>query len=202
MRATGFMTTDVVVLHPSTSIKQAAATLAEHAIASAPVVGDDGRLAGIVSEIDLLAHDVQPDPLARLSPVPPDPLPPPRVVADVMTRDVHTLPPDADAAQFLQRMLASRIVCIPVTDGERVVGVVSRRDLLRLVARPDAEIAAHVEAALAAALPGESWHARVTEGLTSLSADAPDAQARVAARVAQSVPGVIRVHVEELPDPS
>lgn len=197
MRATGFMTTDVVTLLPSASIKEAAATLAARAVASAPVVTQDGTLVGVVSELDLLAHDVPPDPLAQLTPVRPDPVPPPRTVADVMTRQVVTLPPDADAAQFLRRMLADRIVCIPVVDGERVVGVVSRRDLLRLLARPDGDIAADLDAALAAALPGEGWRAHVAEGIASLTCSGADAQPNVAARVAQGVPGVVRVHLAD-----
>lgn len=190
MRATGFMTTDVVTLAPSASIKAAAATLAGRAVASAPVVTADGTLVGIVSELDLLAHDVPADPIAHLAPVEPDPAPP-RTVADVMTRQVVTLPPDADAAQFLARMLADRIVCIPVVDGDRVVGVVSRRDLLRLLARPDADIAADVAAALGAALPGEAWQVAVDEGIATL---AGGTEVAIARRVAQGVPGVIRVH--------
>lgn len=193
MRASGFMTTDVVTLHPDTSVKAAAATLAGRGIASAPVVLDDGTLVGVVSELDLLARDVPPDPLARLARVEPDRSPPPRVVADVMTRDVLTLPPDADAAQFLAYMVRDRILCVPVLAEDRVVGVVSRRDLLRLLARPDEEIAGDVEAALAEALPRERWRARVEDGIARLTSPAPDAQQDVAARVAQSVPGVVRV---------
>ena len=197
MRASGFMTKDVVTLHPRTQLKEAAATLAEHNIASAPVVLDDGSLAGIVSELDLLAHDVPPDPLTRVAPTEPETAPLPSVVADVMTRDVVTLPPTADAAQFLQHMLVDRIVCIPVVLADRVVGVVSRRDLLRLLARPDADIAKDVQHALAEALPWERWGVRVVDGLAELATETPRAQARVAARVAQSVPGVVRVHLSE-----
>jgi CBS domain-containing protein len=199
VRATEFMTTDVVTLHPRTPIKDAAGTLAAHGIASAPVVLADGRLVGIVSELDLLAHDVPPDPLTRLALVAPDPGPLPTVVQDVMTRDVVTLPPDADAAQFLQHMLRDRILCVPVVVGGRVVGVVSRRDLLRLLARPDAEIAAAVGAALARALPGERWQVRVVDGVAEIASMVPTGQPRVAVRVAQSVPGVLRVGVSGPP---
>jgi CBS domain-containing protein len=187
------MTTDVVTLSPATTVKQAAAVLAGREVASAPVVDEAGAVVGIVSEIDLLAHDVPPDPLARLSFAPADSGPSPRTVADVMTSRVVTLPPDADAAEFLRRMLADRIVCIPVTDDGTLVGVVSRRDLLRLLARPDAEIAADVLAAVEAALPGQDWEVEVAEGLARLTGGAPDADAEVAARVAQGVPGVVRV---------
>lgn len=193
MRATGFMTTEVLTLHPQAPVKAAAAMLVEHNIASAPVVLDDGTLVGIVSELDLLEHDVPTDPLARLGPQPPDVAPLPRVVADVMTSDVVTLPPEADAALFLRHMLLDRIVCIPVVAGDRVVGVVSRRDLLRLLARPDPEIARDVEAALAEALPGDQWRVAVVDGLAELRGTAAAERSRVAARIAQSVPGVVRV---------
>lgn len=193
MRATGFMTTEVLTLHPQAPIKAAAAMLVEHNIASAPVVLDDGTLVGIVSELDLLEHDVPPDPLTRLAPQRPDVAPLPRVVADVMTSEVITLPPEADAAQFLRHMLLDRIVCVPVVAGDRVLGVVSRRDLLRLLARPDPEIARDVEAALTEALPDDRWRVTVVDGLAELRGTVPVEPSRVAARIAQSVAGVVRV---------
>lgn len=193
MRASAFMTTDVLTMHPGTPLKAAAAALADRNVASAPVLDDDGRLVGIVSELDLLAHDVPADPLTRIGPVPPDTSPLPVVVRDVMTREVISLPPSADAALFLRHMLGERVVCIPVLDDDRLVGVVSRRDLLRLLARPDAEIAADVEAAVAAALPGEDWRATVDDGVVRLATTRPAAEAEVARRVAQSVAGVVRV---------
>jgi CBS domain-containing protein len=187
------MTTDVLTLRPDTPVKAAAAALAGRNVASAPVVDGGGRLVGIVSELDLLAQDVPPDPLARISRVPPDTSPLPVTVQDVMTREVITLPPTADAALFLQHMLQDRIVCIPVTEDDRVVGVVSRRDLLRLLARPDAEIAADVEAAVAAALPDEQWRAAVRDGVVELTAAGRASEPEVARRVAQAVPGAVRV---------
>src|SRR5690349_13191719 len=109
------MTTDVVTLSPDTTVKQAAAVLAGRNIASAPVVDSRGAVVGIISEIDLLERDVLPDPTARLSFASAAGRPP-RTVADVMTTGVITLPPEADAAAFLGRMLTDRVVCIPVTD--------------------------------------------------------------------------------------
>jgi CBS domain-containing protein len=191
------MTTDVLTLSPRTPLKAAAAALAERNVASAPVVDDDGRLVGIVSELDLLAQDVPPDPLARIGPVPPDTSPLPATVQDVMTREVITLPPTAEAALFLRHMLLDRVVCIPVTEDDRVVGVVSRRDLLRLFARPDGEIAADVDAAVAAALPSQTWRCDVRQGVVELTSAGPASEPEVARRVAQAVPGVVRVRVAD-----
>jgi CBS domain-containing protein len=195
VRAAQFMTADVITLRPDTPVKTAAAILSERNIASAPVVDDSGRLVGMLSELDLLAHDVPPDPLTRLSPAEQDTAPPPATVADVMTKEVIVLSPTADAAEFLAHMLADRIVCVPVVEDDRVVGVVSRRDLLRLLARPDAQIAADIEAKLAEALPGEGWRASVIDGVAMLTAATASPSEHVARRVALSVPGVVRVHL-------
>jgi len=200
MRATAFMTTAVLTLPPDMPLKAAAAALADRNVASAPVVDGSGRLVGIVSELDLLAQDVPPDPLARMSSVPPDTAPLPETVQEVMTREVITLPPSADAALFLRHMLLDRVVCIPVTEEDRVVGVVSRRDLLRLFARPDADIAADVEAALAAALPDGDWAVTVRAGVVELTGGAAG-RPEVAHRVAQAVPGVVRVLPPGSPGP-
>jgi CBS domain-containing protein len=195
MLAAQFMTVDVVTLRPGTSVKAAAATLVDRNVASAPVVDDAGRLVGMLSELDLLLHDVPSDPLAHLSPVEQEAAAPPRTVAEVMTRDVIGLPPTADAAEFLAHMATDRIVCLPVVEDGRLVGVVSRRDLLRLLARSDADIAADIKAKLAEALPGAGWRAAVSDGVAELTAAAPAGQQHVAVRVALSVPGVVRVHL-------
>jgi len=112
-----------------------------------------------------------------------------------MTREVIVLPPTADAAEFLTHMLADRIVCVPVVEDDRVVGVVARRDLLRLLARPDEDIAADIEAKLADALPGEDWQASVTDGVAGLATTATGTHENIARRVALSVPGVVRVQL-------
>ena len=89
-------------------------------------------------------------------------------------------------------MRADRVVCIPVTDDDRLVGVVSRRDLL-LFARPDAEIRADVGAAVAAALPDEDRRSTVSDGVVELAGAGHGSHAEVARRATQSVPGVVRV---------
>ena len=73
--------------------------------------------------------------------------------------------------------------------------MVARRDLLRLLARPDEDIAADIEAKLADALPGGGWRASVTDGVAGLATTAAGAHASIARRVALSVPGVVRVRL-------
>jgi CBS domain-containing protein len=134
------MTRPVVTVPVDATVKDAARVLLRHRVSAAPVVDGDGRLVGLVSELDLILGEVPSDPIAHVAPVPQDPTPPVRLVREVMTRDVVGLAEDADAAAFADVMRDTGFKSIPVLRGDRVVGIVSRRDLLRAVARDDADI--------------------------------------------------------------
>lgn len=117
----------------------------EHRIHGAPVVDDNGRLIGVVSQSDLLAWhfesghdgigfyepvDLRRGELRRLS------LADVRTarVAEVMTPLVHAIRPEETAAEAAARMIRHRIHRLVVVDGGlRVLGVVSAMDLLQLV---------------------------------------------------------------------
>jgi CBS domain-containing protein len=129
MQTRDVMTSPVVTVTPDTSLKDAAAALVEHGINAVPVVDDGRRLVGIVSEADLLRPEG----------------PRPRTVREVMTQAVYTMPEDADAAAAARLMLRHGLKSVPVVAGGLVVGIVARRDLLRLVARSDQDIHADLE---------------------------------------------------------
>ena len=187
------MTSPVLTVTPGTSIKAAARLLRDRDVAAAPVVDDDGSLVGIVSEIDLLRGTLAPDPVAHLFPVPADPSALPHTVADVMTRDVEVLLPHSDLFDAARSMRASGIRSLPVVDAGRVVGVVSRSDLLRVLAREDDEIAQDLRAALVAELgPHPDVEVDVLAGVVTVTGGSP-AALPVAALVAARVPGVVRV---------
>jgi CBS domain-containing protein len=198
VRATEFMTTEVVTTTPDTTVAAANRQLLEHRIAALPVVEDGRRLVGIVSELDLLRERVTADPRAhaRLDDSPH--APPPRTVAEVMTRDVVALPDAADEAAFASIMASSGVKSIPVVSGERLVGIVGRRDLLRMLARDDAAITRDVESLLAdeAAALGH-WRAVVRDGEVVLRGGGgrPE-QADAADRLVRTVPGVVRTRVQ------
>jgi predicted transcriptional regulator len=105
-----------------------------------------------------------------------------------MTTNVLAVPPDTDAADVARLMLAEHLTRVPVVDGARLVGVLSRSDLLQPLCRPDDEIAADLQSALRE-LPGQ-WQATVQEGHVHLDGG-PDFV--VAARLAWRVPGVAAV---------
>ncbi len=195
MRVQDIMSSPVVTVSSTTGIKEAAELLVEHGFSALPVV-DRGRLVGIVTEADLVAFESVPDPRSHIIPLEADAGTVPRTVAEVMTPHVIALPPEADAARAAQAMLARGLRSIPVTEGERLVGIVTRRDLLRVLARADDEIGRELAALLAEELPGEPVTVTVADGVVTLAGQVPDPHDRaVAELLARTVPGVVSVSV-------
>ena len=130
MKARDVMTQPVVTVQTTTTLAEAAELLATHGFTALPVVEDDGRLVGIVTEADLIKDRMPPDPRrqywrTRHSPSAS------AAVEHVMTTPVESLTPGADAADAVQIMLRQHIRCLPIVDGQQLVGIVTRRDLMR-----------------------------------------------------------------------
>jgi CBS-domain-containing membrane protein len=197
MLAREVMSTPVLTLRPDDTVRHAADVLVHARIASAPVVDDDGTLVGIVSEADLLRGRSPADPRAHLRPVPlddDDPEPGTGVcVADVMTPRPLSVPAGADAADAARLLLDLGIKAVPVTEGHRVVGVVARRDLLRSLCRPDDEVRDDVLRLLDGLGLAGDWHVAVVDGVVRLSGRGAAHGRQVAAVLARTVPGVVRV---------
>ena len=195
MRAPDFMTRPVITVAVNATVKDAARVLLRHRVSAAPVVDDDGRVVGLVNELDLLLGEVPAVPVAHLAPVANDISAPLRLVREVMTADVVGLPEDADAAAFAELMRSTGFKSIPVLRGEHVVGIVSRRDLLRAVARDDADIRDDVLARMRE-YGGDLEHCdvQVDDGVVSIRAGGTDTSAaRLAMILARGVPGAVRV---------
>lgn len=194
------MTSPAVTVTADTSIKAAARLLRDRDVAAAPVVDGAGALVGIVSEIDLLRGTLAPDPVAHLLPVAAEPGAPPSTVADVMTRDVQVLLPHSDLYDAARSMRSSGIRSLPVVDGDTVVGVVSRSDLLTVLAREDDDIARDLRSALDDELgPHSGVRAEVEGGVVALTGAVADDLA-AAALVAARLPGVVRVTTSAVPE--
>ncbi|GAA3655143.1 CBS domain-containing protein [Streptomyces chitinivorans] len=142
------MTIDVVKAHPTTPFKQIAHLLARHGISGLPVVDGDDKVLGVVSETDLLAHQ------ARQGS---DDAPPrgrtgrrraagrPLTAGELMTSPAVTVHALDSVARAARTMVAHGVQRLPVLDEEeRLVGIVTRRDLLGVFLRPDADIRAQV----------------------------------------------------------
>jgi CBS domain-containing protein len=141
------MTTPVVTVEPTTPFKEIVARLAEHRVSAVPVVDDSGLVLGMVSEADLLLKEEFPEPDKDI----------PRwwtrraflerekaaasVARDLMTVAVVSIAPEATVAEAARRMHTAGVKRLPVVErGGRLVGIVSRGDLLKVFERSDADI--------------------------------------------------------------
>lgn len=190
------MTSPVVTIPATATVRQAIRVLHEHDVTALPVVDAAGRLAGIVSEADLLRGEFEADPRAFARPPAPAGAPAPHAVAEVMARDVHTARPTTDVAEVAGLMMKARIKSVPVLDGTAIVGILSRRDLIAMLARGDARIRDDVLAAITEYGPGGAvWDVAVHEGVVELCGPADASAERIADVLARTVPGVTRVSV-------
>ena len=194
MKVEDVMTQEVHCVAPEASLKDVAAVLVEHAISGMPVCDGDGRVLGIVSEADLIALEARPDPRSQATPLAPTAGTTPRHVADVMTRDVVTVTAHSEVAQAARAMLNSDVKRVPVMSGRRVVGIVSRRDLVKVTARTDGRIEGEINSRLAdLGLATAGPMVRVTDGVATVLVDHQGAARRLVESVVLQVAGVLEV---------
>ncbi len=144
MKAVDIMVTDVIAVTPETNVPQVAALLLSHHISAVPVLDAEGRLVGMISEGDLLhrgeagtAHErpwwlqmlasrelLAGEFLREHS----------RRVGDLMTREVVTATPETPVADIATLLERNRIKRVPIIDNGRVVGIVSRANLIQALA--------------------------------------------------------------------
>ena len=141
------MTTRVITARPSTGYKELARLLNEHAVSALPVVdvvGDERRLVGIVSEADLLAKKgpKYPEARSRGDEAREEAL----TAADLMTSPAVTVQPGDSLAQAARLMHRKKVKRLPVMNAKgRLVGVVSRSDLVKPFLRSDESIRQEIQ---------------------------------------------------------
>jgi CBS domain-containing protein len=211
MVARDIMTTRVVTVGPETPVEEVARLLLSHHVSAVPVVDAGGRLAGIVSEGDLMRRPetaterkpswwlriiADPDTLAREYVKTHG-----RHAGDVMTAKVVTVSEDTPVAEIARLLEERRIKRVPVVRDGRVAGIVSRADLLRGLAShheampapsaDDRELRERVLAAFDAVPFTAQVYPMVTNGVAHLWGLAESENQRRALRVAaENVPGV------------
>jgi CBS domain-containing protein len=194
VKAEGVMTAPVITVRPTMSVKQAGRVLIDNAISAAPVVDDELQLVGIVTEADIMALETDDDPRDRLGRRDKADGYVPATVAEIMSTDVLALPPDTDAGEIARLMLDQHIKSLPIVDGGKVVGVVSRRDLLRALVRRDDDIRADLESLLLEEPETYGrWSVEVTDGVVTLVGPPDRFRRRLAGIVSHTVPGVLGV---------
>ncbi|MGQ9920608.1 MAG: CBS domain-containing protein [Desulfobacca sp.] len=144
LQARDIMTTKVITVSPHTPVLDLARLLAEHKINGAPVVADDGRLVGVVTQSDLIdrakkfelphvitildAHFFLERPstfkknLEKLVG---------NLVADIMTSPAVTIPPDMPIDEIASTMARRQVHTLPVVDEEKIVGIIGKIDIIR-----------------------------------------------------------------------
>ncbi|WP_330299796.1 CBS domain-containing protein [Streptomyces sp. NBC_00503] len=176
----GFLMTDEVVsVLGRTPSADVAALLVEHDISGVPVVDADERVLGVVSRTDLLAQD-------HLT------------AQDLMTSPAVTVHAEQSVTEAARLITRRGVTRLPVIDDEdRLVGIVTRRDLLRVFLRPDHEIRrVLVEEVLAdtMSIGADAVSVRVVDGVVTLAGRLPkSSQIPVALRLTGQLDGVVAV---------
>ena len=115
MKVEDVMITKVITVTEDQTKQQAARLLAQHRISGLPVVNENNVVAGVVTEYDIMSKEGQ-------------------TVGEIMTRGVISVTPDTDLEDVSHLLVQERIKRLPVLDRGRLVGIVSRADLVREVA--------------------------------------------------------------------
>ena len=216
MRAKDIMTTGVVTITPQTTIAEIAAILIERRFSGLPVV-EQGRVVGIVSEGDLLRrHEIGTDRkrpgswwlrLLRGDPRPADYVKSHAVhAADVMTREVISVSEQEPVAAIAILLGEGRIKRVPVLRDGRLVGIVTRANLVQALASRSGEAVAEgalgdaaIRTRLLEELEPQAWwradsNVLVADGVVHFWGVCENDAEKQAARVAaENVPGVRRV---------
>lgn len=190
------MTSPAHSVHEGASLEAALQTLVTARVTSLPVVNDGGLLVGIISEADVLREHLAADPRAHMRVVPPESGALPTTVGQVMTAHPHTVREDSDVAELAQTFAVTSWKCVPVVRSDVLLGVVSRSDVIRAMARPDSEIAAEVSQAFAE-IGQHAWHAHVVDRMVHITGTASERERAAATSIAQSILGVRRVMSQE-----
>jgi CBS domain-containing protein len=173
---------DVMSAHPvsvrkTTSYKEIAARLRELGVSGFPVVDDDGKVIGVVSEADMLVKEalvggyhgvrervaatVHPSERHKAGGV---------TAGELMTSPAVTVSPDDTVERAARLMYARGLKRLPVVDGSgRLAGIVSRTDVLAVFDRPDEQIRLEIIGQVIPRLSEPSWYwVRVEDGIVTL----------------------------------
>jgi CBS domain-containing protein len=115
MTAKEIMTRDIITVAPDLTVRKLAMTLVKNQISGAPVTGKNGKIVGIVSEADIVAKKG-------------------KDVKAIMSKKVISVAEDTPVEEIAQLMTKHKIKRLPVMNGGKVVGIVSRADIVNAIA--------------------------------------------------------------------
>lgn len=204
MKVMDIMSTDVVTVSPATSLKDVARLLVQHRISGVPVVDEQGSVVGVVSELDLLfkergrvergrilawlLDDYGMEGQAKAEA---------RTAQDAMTSPAVTTLPSTPVSVAATQMLEEHVKRLPVVAADRLVGIVTRADLVRAFVRSDEAIESEIRDVMKRMLlpdMGAGVDVRVAEGSVTLSGRLERrSDAEIVSRLSERVPGVVSV---------
>lgn len=121
VKVADYMATPVVTFRPNTSVIEAMNTFLDKRISGAPVVSDDGELLGVLSEADVMKIVIQDSYYDENV----------GIVADYMHSPAETIPASMDIYSLAELFLRDKRRRFPVVSNGKLVGQISRRDVLR-----------------------------------------------------------------------
>lgn len=208
MRVKDVMTRGVVTVGPDTSLKEAAAILGRKGISGLAVVDPDGTVVGVLSEADILLKESgertghtgilgwlfeagAADLAHKLSA---------RTVGEAMTTPALTIGPERPVHEAAARMIEDGVNRLPVLEDGKLVGIVSRADLVRAFTRTDEEIAEEIRTEIIKRtlwLAPDAVEVTVEKGNVMLAGRVETAaDAELLPVFVERVPGVISVSTE------
>jgi CBS domain-containing protein len=204
MKVADAMSADPITVTPVTTLKDAAALLAEHGISGLPVVEDE-TVVGVISEADIVARSTggresrsviaalfgggqDEGAVAGAS------------VSDAMSSPAITIGSGREVAEAARVMVERRVNRLPVVDGTRLIGIVTRADLVRAFVRPDEELEREIRedvAETALWIDSTALNVTVEQGAVKLAGEVDRrADAELLRSFTESVPGVVSVESE------
>jgi CBS domain-containing protein len=207
MRVEKIMTRDVLTVAPDAPLKEVAALLSANHISGVPVAGPDGTVVGVVSEADIVRKeqgfpanpgrvsawllrriDGELDKIGA------------RTAGDAMTAPALTARPGQQVSDVARLMVDNRINRLPVVAGGRLVGIVSRADLVRAFHRSDEELEREIRDEVLLGvffLSPDAFCVMVEGGVVRIQGTVPTAaDAESVTRYLRRVPGVVDVTSE------
>jgi CBS domain-containing protein len=115
MQARDIMTREVITITPEVSLQDAARVLADYCISGMPVIDDERQMVGIVTEADIIGKEGE-------------------TVHDIMTQGVVSVQEQTPVDEIALILTSNRYKRVPVLRDERIIGVVSRADIVRMIA--------------------------------------------------------------------
>lgn len=210
MRVVEIMQRAVITVRPEASLREVASLLVEHGISGLPVVDREGVLVGVVSEADFVAKELGvPEHRHRVLELflgesgadrAEQAKADAAIAGEAMTSPAITVDPDASVRDAARIMTERQINRLPVVSGGRLVGIVSRADLVRAFVRTDEELRAEiVEDVIQRALwlDAQDFEVTVTNGVARLRGTIErHSDVAILKRLVAAVPGIVEVEVE------